>query len=314
MSLALTIPSDGKTIIPQNIMLDFGSNYHEIQPGLAVCLSTSADMQKSGVESSFPGDKDYIHLNCQLDGIFEAKVKNVFLDSRCGDINMGFSDGEIFYTRHSENFCNFALMIMPNVLHNLAGEELSGLNFDEDISFFVKQAAPNQKVTNAARQIAFLMKQTPTKSLLLHSAILDYLYWHLTALQEETKSKGISFREKKQLLVAKDYLLNDLSAAPTIAELAKIVGLNQCKLKKGFKSLFGSSIYAHFQEERMHRAMQLLKSNNVTETAMVLGYSNFSHFSTAFRKQFGILPKEARREIEPIIYPLNYRYQPDTHQ
>jgi AraC family transcriptional regulator len=305
MPSALTIPSDENTIISQNIILDFGSSYYEIQPGLAVCLSTSADMQKPGVESSFPGDKDFIHLNCQLDGVFEAKVKDVFLNCRQGDINMGFSDGEIFYTRHSENFCNFALMIMPNVLHDLAGEELTGLNFDEDISFFVKQAAPNQKVTNAARQIAFLMKQTPTKSLLLHSAILDYLYWHLTALQGNTKSKGISFREKKQLLVAKDYLLNDLSAAPTIAELAKVVGLNQCKLKKGFKSLFGSSIYAHFQEERMHRAMQLLKSNNVTETAMVLGYSNFSHFSTAFRKQFGILPKDARREIEPILQHLN---------
>jgi AraC family transcriptional regulator len=55
----------------------------------------------------------------------------------------------------------------------------------------------------------------------------------------------------------------------------------------------------------MHKAMQLLKSNNVTETAMVMGYSNFSHFSTAFRKQFGMLPKEARREIEPILQQLN---------
>jgi AraC family transcriptional regulator len=305
MCSALAIPSDGKIPIPQNIMRKFGQNHHEIKPGLIVCLSTSADLQMPGMNGSFPGDKDFIHFNCQLDGIFEAKVKDVLLDCRSGDINMGFSDGEIFYTQHSENFCSFALMIMPHVLFELAGEELTGLNFDADISFFVRQAGPNQRVTNAARQIAFLMQQTPTKSLLLHSAILDYLHWHLTALQENSKSKGISFREKKQLLVAKDYLLHDLSAAPTIAELSRVVGLNQCKLKKGFKSLFGTSIYAHFQEERMHKAMQLLKSNNVTETAMVMGYSNFSHFSTAFRKQFGMLPKEARREIEPILQQLN---------
>ena len=38
---------------------------------------------------------------------------------------------------------------------------------------------------------------------------------------------------------------------------------------------------------------------------MVLGYSNISHFSTAFRKQFGVLPKEARREICPIMQPVN---------
>lgn len=292
MCSAQTILSTDKVNSPEVVMSDFGDNYHEIQPGLAVCLTTADNMPAPKLEASFPGDKDYIHLNCQLDGIFEAKVKDVYLDCRQGNINMGFSDGEMFHTRHSENFCNFALMVMPNVLHDLAGEELSGVNFDADMQFFVKNAAPNHKVTNAARHVAMLMQRTPKKTLLLHSAILDYLYWHLTSLQENKKQEGVSFREKKQLLAAKGYLLNDLSAAPTIAELSRTVGLNQCKLKKGFKSLFGTSIYAHFQKERMHKAMQLLKSNNVTETAMVLGYSNVSHFSTAFRKQFGVLPKK----------------------
>lgn len=282
-------------------ILDFGGNYQEIQPGLAVCLSTSADLPASGEQTAFEGDNEYIHLNCQLEGIFQAQVKNVLLDCRQGDINMGFSEGEMFYSLHSENSCNLEIMITPEVLHELAGDELAGINFDAKLQFFVKHAAPNIKVTHAARQIAFLMQQKPKKTLLLYSSILNYLYWHLTALQGHTKCTGISFRERRQLNVAKDYLLSDLSAAPTIAELAKVVGLNQCKLKKGFKSLFGNSIYAHFQGERMHRAMQLLKSNNVTETAMVLGYSNVSHFSTAFRKQFGLLPKDARREIEPEL-------------
>ncbi len=36
--------------------------------------------------------------------------------------------------------------------------------------------------------------------------------------------------------------------------------------------------------------------NSVTETAVMMGYSNISHFSSAFRKQFGVLPKEIRRQ------------------
>lgn len=85
------------------------------------------------------------------------------------------------------------------------------------------------------------------------------------------------------------------SAPPTIAELAMEVGLNQLKLKRGFRSLFGMGVYSLFQRHRMERARELLYHYNVTETALMLGYSNISHFSTAFRKQFGVLPGEARK-------------------
>lgn len=59
------------------------------------------------------------------------------------------------------------------------------------------------------------------------------------------------------MLAARDRLLLDLSAPPTIAELAREIGLNQLKLKQGFKTLFGTSIYALFQRHRMERACAL---------------------------------------------------------
>ena len=46
----------------------------------------------------------------------------------------------------------------------------------------------------------------------------------------------------------------------------------------------------------MNKAKQLLVTNSVTETAIIMGYSNISHFSSAFRKQFGVLPKEVRQQ------------------
>lgn len=277
-----------------------GTNILEIQPGLIACLSTSMNVDNSAKEITFPGDNEYIHLNCLLKGKFEAKVKGEVLECNPGDVSMGFSAGEIFHMKNGQEFCNFELMITPEVLSNLAGDELSGLNFDKEMRFFVKNGCSCNKVISSATQITHLMKKNPRKSLLLHSAILDYLYWHLLASKSGNKiTVNISTRERKQLLAAKEYLLQDLSSPPTIAELSSSIGLNQCKLKKGFKSLFGTSIYSLFQEERMHRAMDYLKSHNVTETAMLLGYSNVSHFSSAFRKQFGLLPKEARKEIEP---------------
>lgn len=272
---------------------------HQIQPGLSVCVATSEQM--AGAGNAFPGDKEYIHLNCQLEGLFAAKIKDVELECRQGHISMGYSAGEVFHVRQAQDFCSFALMVEPSTLHELAGEELAGVNFDTELEFFVKNATPDPKVTKAAQQVVALMQQEDKAPLLLHSATLNFLHWHLCSLQTKPSSHVISLRERKQLHAAQDFLLNDLTSAPTIAEISKAVGLNQCKLKKGFKALFGTSIYAHFQQTRMQRAKTLLSRYNVTETAMELGYSNVSHFSTAFRKQFGILPKEARKDTEPEI-------------
>lgn len=272
---------------------------HQIQQGLHVCIATSKQM--AGAGSAFPGDREFIHLNCQLEGLFAAKIKDVELECRHGHISMGYSAGEMFHVKQAQDFCSFALMVAPETLHELAGEELAGVNFDSELEFFVKNAAPDPRVTEAAQQVAALMHQDEKQPLLLHSATLNYLHWHLCSLQPKARGHSISLREKKQLQAAQDFLLNDLTSAPTIAEISKAVGLNQCKLKKGFKALFGTSIYAHFQQARMQRAKALLGRHNVTETAMELGYSNVSHFSTAFRKQFGMLPKEARKESDPEI-------------
>jgi len=283
----------GSSMSEQNEM----SNFIELQTGLTVGLFSRADMEHMDTKSPLPSNKDYIHLNHFIQGHFSATVKDKNLNCDSGYINMGFSDGEMFHVEDSDDFCNLEIMVRPEVLHSLAGEELTGINFDKEMEFFIRQGRSSQQMNSALSRVISLMKQQLKHPLLLHSAILEYLYWHLNALKTTASKEFLSTREKRQLVVAKDCLLADLSCAPTIAELAKTVGVNQCKLKKGFKELFGTSVYACFQEERMKRAMELLKHHNVTETAVALGYSNISHFSTAFRKQYGVLPNNARREL-----------------
>jgi len=78
--------------------------------------------------------------------------------------------------------------------------------------------------------------------------------------------------------------------------------MNPCRLKQVFKAQFGTTIYALFQRERMARARELLRQHNVTETAGLLGYSNISHFSAAFHRQFGTLPGQVRR-VTPTAPP-----------
>ena len=80
----------------------------------------------------------------------------------------------------------------------------------------------------------------------------------------------------------------------TIKELSKKVAMNECYLKKGFKTLTGKTINEYQQELRITKAKRLLQQQGqtVSEVASQLGYSSISHFSTAFKKATGIKPCE----------------------
>ncbi|MBF1994929.1 helix-turn-helix transcriptional regulator [Serratia symbiotica] len=103
--------------------------------------------------------------------------------------------------------------------------------------------------------------------------------------------------ERQKLLRAKDLLLADLTQAPTIAELARETGLSVLKTKRGFRTLFNNSVYGLFQLERMQEARRRLANGNasVMTVAADLGYTNASHFSVAFQKQFGVNPSTFKR-------------------
>jgi len=81
---------------------------------------------------------------------------------------------------------------------------------------------------------------------------------------------------------------------PTIPELAKVASMSQSKLKKRFRSFYGLPMYQYYQKHRMHEARRLLLSGkySVKEVGTRLGYSNLSHFSAAFKKEFKHLPKQ----------------------
>ncbi|CZF82441.1 MULTISPECIES: helix-turn-helix transcriptional regulator [Grimontia] len=269
-------------------------NFVEVMSGLAVCISRS---DAPSTPCTFPGDSEYVHLNCLLQGEFKARVRNINIHLREGEVTIGFSDGEEFHMPRPTEFCNLAVMITPKLLQEIAGEQLLQDSWWSDTSFFVKAVGKNPKIVSAALNIATLMNESPQRKLLLHAAVLSYIHWSLEACNDPVCHCSFNNREKHQLEAAKRYLLRDLSEPPTIAEIASLVGLNQCKLKRGFKILFNTSIYACFQQERMKKALELLRQSNVTETAVTLGYSNVSHFSAAFKKQFSILPKDARREL-----------------
>jgi AraC-like DNA-binding protein len=83
----------------------------------------------------------------------------------------------------------------------------------------------------------------------------------------------------------------------SIALLAREAGLNQMKLKSGFKHLFGATLFGYLSDIRMEEARRLLVQEKlyVGEVAEKIGYQHPHHFTKAFRKKFGILPSALRQ-------------------
>ncbi|WP_449221217.1 helix-turn-helix domain-containing protein [Tistrella mobilis] len=105
---------------------------------------------------------------------------------------------------------------------------------------------------------------------------------------------ALSPADIERLHAARELLLRDLAAPPSVPDLARAVGLNARKLGRGFQALFGSPVYAFVKTRRLDEARRLIEDEGlgIAEAAWRVGYSP-AHFSTAFRKHHGLPPSAA---------------------
>jgi len=126
-------------------------------------------------------------------------------------------------------------------------------------------------------------------------SLLESLFTH----KGSTSTLKLAQRDKEQLLAARQLLLADLHNPPTIAQLANVVGMNEDKLKKGFKVAFNNTVFKTLSEHRMQLAVKHVRANDlsIAEIAYETGYENVSKFIAAFKKAHGITPGVMRKEI-----------------
>lgn len=132
---------------------------------------------------------------------------------------------------------------------------------------------------------------------------------YLIKLHERRDLKGKKVKrsddETLRLMKVEALLVKNYSVAPpTIEELSRISAMSPTKLKNDFKSLYGLPIYEYFQKNRMLKAKSLLVLGRYTirEIGMQVGYTNLSHFSNTFKKEFGFLPSEMATKDGVLVY------------
>jgi AraC-like DNA-binding protein len=119
-------------------------------------------------------------------------------------------------------------------------------------------------------------------------------------MESNTLHIGLSREDIHRVMEVESFITSDLfSPAPYIQELAKKVNISETKLKNNFRTVFGMPIYQYFQKARMQAARDVLESNkySIKQVALEMGYHNLSNFSTAFKKEFGILPSQLAKPV-----------------
>ena len=98
---------------------------------------------------------------------------------------------------------------------------------------------------------------------------------------------------------AKNIILRDFQTPPSIKELARLCGTNDFKLKKYFKKIYQTTIYAYIQKIRLEKANLLLREHlmSVAEIANEVGYKHQGHFSAIFFKTYGVYPKDLKNSL-----------------
>lgn len=97
-----------------------------------------------------------------------------------------------------------------------------------------------------------------------------------------------------KIKMAKEIVISNMNNPPSLSDLAKEVGLNIKKLKSDFREFYGVPVFSFLLNYKMELAKNLLQENklNVNEISTHLGYSSSSHFIAAFKRKFGITPKQ----------------------
>lgn len=225
--------------------------------------------------------------------------------SFCGS---GMAPGEVRKKQAHQHIVEVSIHLDPTLLCQWMNgtldqlpPTLNHLVRPSDQTFFSQICPTTVAMQMAVQQILQCPFQGLTQRMYLESKV-----WELMALQlAQTLDSNCPKKDLKllkpedieRIRYAKDLLTSRLCHPPSLIELARLVGINDCKLKAGFRQVFGTTVFGYLHDCRMERSRQLLEAGemSVAEAAQAVGYANRSHFAIVFRKKFGVNPSIYRR-------------------
>jgi AraC-like DNA-binding protein len=277
----------------------------ELREGMTLSIADyylHRDLIVTGIDREHPIELSYALMGISPSDSAFAQAGQHFL---CGS---GLAPGEDRQQPAHQRIVEVNIHIEPalfcqwcNGSSNQLPPEISHLVKPFDQVYYTRVSATTTTMYGAIQQILQCPFQGLTRRMYLESKVWELMALELAHPLEADGSthtaKPLKPEDVERIHYAKELLISRLSDPPSLLELARLVGINDCKLKAGFRQVFGTTVFGYLHSYRMERSRQLLEAGemSVAEAAQAVGFVNRSHFAIAFRKKFGVNPSIYRR-------------------
>lgn len=242
---------------------------------------------KGNVESRFPNVKTPLHFGRQNHSI---------------QYNTNFEGNHLI---HSDCFHALTITYNPAYLSSIlqsagAGAlDKIGKSIERKENFLATpySLAWHNRIAEVIHNIQTCSFQGLTRYIFIESKMMELFVLqmeHLHSVQTAPLQEKWSAADREKLLAVKEYIEQNFLEPVTLQEFCYKFGLNEFKLKKGYKHFFQTTVFGHIHHLRMQKAKALLQKRqmNVSEAAYYIGYNNIGSFSAEFKKRFGYIPSQ----------------------
>jgi AraC family transcriptional regulator, transcriptional activator of the genes for pyochelin and ferripyochelin receptors len=174
-----------------------------------------------------------------------------------------------------------------------------GILEGKSVLFSEEWGAIDPSIEQVIRQVTQCKYGGDLKQLFLLSKSIELLVLSAEACTRSAHTKGQYLKTKadqEKIMAVRDLVNERVQCPPSLSEIARLVGLNEYKLKRGFKETFHTTVFGYLTEQRLDLARRFLSDTDKTaaEIAIELGYASPQHFNNAFKKKFGLSPQRVR--------------------
>jgi AraC family transcriptional regulator, transcriptional activator of the genes for pyochelin and ferripyochelin receptors len=284
-----------------------GSVHAVTTPGMLLtelCLRSDKPFQLKDTEPKECAESVFI-----LEGDVESRFSYLKDPIRFSDRNHNIQYSTSFagnHIIHSGNFhaltITYDIAYLNNLLQSTENSSLHqlGKNLGKKENFLATPYSVNwdvriAEVVQAVRHCKF---QGPTRYIFIESKMLELFVLqmeHLHSLQVSPIKETWKSEDREKIFAVREYIEKAYLESLTLKDFTYAFGINEFKLKKGFKHFFNTTVFGYILDLRMRKAKELLNERqmNVSEVAEFIGYNNTGSFSFEFKKRFGYSPSRA---------------------
>lgn len=125
------------------------------------------------------------------------------------------------------------------------------------------------------------------------SVLVEYMLQQFFVMDKLSKDGNyLSSQDTYNLSKVEQHLCSHYKKEfPGIEKLSRISAMSPTSLKTKFKKYYGETLFGYYQKNKLEHARKLLDNKvPVKVVATEIGYSNPSHFTLAFKKEYGFSP------------------------